>query len=424
MSLPAAEQPRDRRRASLPSDDPTRMDEELDSIVPDSANKPYDMRNVVRHVVDDGEFFEIHEHYAKNIVCGFARLDGYAVGDRRQPAGADGGRARHRLLAPRRRASCAPATRSTSRSSRSATSPASCPAPRRSGAGSSATARSSSTPTPRRRSRRSRSSPARPTAAPTTSWPPSTCSPTSTSPGRPAEIAVMGPEGAVNIIYRRDLAASPTPDERRQKLIDDYKARFANPYSAAERGYIDDVIVPHETRPKLIAALETLQTKHAARPEAQAREHPALAGAWSAQSATSSRASGRGGAVVTSSAENGASRSLAAVVTGPAGASARARGTSTRPARPRPTPGGPPRRPGARRRDGFRRASGGPDRSPARGAGPAAGPAWDGTRWDRAPARRACRPGPRPERGAPTTTRRRDGRARPGWSTTPALYSR
>ena len=63
-----------------------------------------------------------------------------------------------------------------------------------------------------------------------------------------AEVAVMGPEGAVNIIYRRDLAASPTPDERRQKLIDDYKARFANPYSMAERGYIDDVIIPHETR--------------------------------------------------------------------------------------------------------------------------------------------------------------------------------
>ena len=92
-----------------------------------------------------------------------------------------------------------------------------------------------------------------------------------------AEIAVMGPEGAVNIIHRRDIASSPTPDERRGKLIDDYKARFANPYSAAERGYIDDVIVPHETRPKLIAALETLRTKRVARPEAQAREHPAVA---------------------------------------------------------------------------------------------------------------------------------------------------
>ena len=86
----------------------------------------------------------------------------------------------------------------------------------------------------------------------------------------------MGPEGAVNIIHRRDIAGSPTPDERRGKLIDDYKARFANPYSAAERGYIDDVIVPHETRPRLIAALETLRTKRVAGPEAQARQHPAL----------------------------------------------------------------------------------------------------------------------------------------------------
>ena len=82
-----------------------------------------------------------------------------------------------------------------------------------------------------------------------------------------AEVAVMGPEGAVNIIYRRDIAKSPTPDERREKLMDDYKARFANPYSAAERGYIDDVIVPHETRPQLITALETLQTKRVARPK-------------------------------------------------------------------------------------------------------------------------------------------------------------
>jgi propionyl-CoA carboxylase beta chain len=82
-----------------------------------------------------------------------------------------------------------------------------------------------------------------------------------------AEVAVMGPEGAVNIIHRRDIQTSPTPDERRQKLIDDYKATFANPYSAAERGYIDDVIVPHETRPKLCRALERLQTKRVDTPK-------------------------------------------------------------------------------------------------------------------------------------------------------------
>ena len=82
-----------------------------------------------------------------------------------------------------------------------------------------------------------------------------------------AEVAVMGPEGAVNIIYRRDIASSPTPEERRQKLIDDYKAHFANPYSAAERGYIDDVIEPKETRPKLIKALRMLQSKRVPQPK-------------------------------------------------------------------------------------------------------------------------------------------------------------
>jgi propionyl-CoA carboxylase beta chain len=82
-----------------------------------------------------------------------------------------------------------------------------------------------------------------------------------------AEVAVMGPDGAVNIIYRRDIAGSPTPEERRQKLIDDYKARFANPYTAAERGFIDDVIIPHETRPKVISALQTLLTKRQAGPK-------------------------------------------------------------------------------------------------------------------------------------------------------------
>ena len=77
----------------------------------------------------------------------------------------------------------------------------------------------------------------------------------------------MGPEGAVNIIYRRDITSSPTPEERRRRLMDDYKARFANPYTAAERGYIDDVLIPHETRPRLIVALGTLLSKRVAGPK-------------------------------------------------------------------------------------------------------------------------------------------------------------
>ncbi|MBI4234543.1 MAG: methylmalonyl-CoA carboxyltransferase, partial [Chloroflexi bacterium] len=76
-----------------------------------------------------------------------------------------------------------------------------------------------------------------------------------------AEIAVMGPEGAVNIIYRDALAKAENPKEVRERLIQEYKDRFANPYVAAARGYIDDVIDPAETRPRIIRALEMLQNK-------------------------------------------------------------------------------------------------------------------------------------------------------------------
>jgi propionyl-CoA carboxylase beta chain len=76
-----------------------------------------------------------------------------------------------------------------------------------------------------------------------------------------AEVAVMGAEGAVNIIYRREIAAAEDPAAQRAQRIEEYKAHFANPYIAAERGYIDDVIVPRTTRPKLIEALGMLQTK-------------------------------------------------------------------------------------------------------------------------------------------------------------------
>ena len=241
-------------------DDPDRMDEELDRIVPDSPNKPYDMRDVVSHIVDDGDFFEVHEHYATNIVVGFARLGGYSIGIvGNQPAqlagvldidasvkgarfvrfcdafnipivtftdvpgflpGGEqewGGIIRHgaKLLYAFTEATVPKLTVVT-----------------RKAYGGAYDVMSSK----------------HMLADFNFAWP-------------TAEVAVMGPEGAVNIIHRRDIATSPTPEERRTRLIDDYKARFANPYSAAERGYIDDVIVPHETRPKLIAALETLQTK-------------------------------------------------------------------------------------------------------------------------------------------------------------------
>jgi acetyl-CoA carboxylase carboxyltransferase component len=249
-----------------PSDDPDRMDEELDRIVPAEPNKPYDMRDVVHLIVDDGEFLEVHEHYAKNLIVGFSRLNGHAIGvvgnQPNQLAGVLdidasvkgarfvrfcdafnvpiltftdvpgflpgtnqewGGIIRHgaKLLYAFTEATVPKLTVVT-----------------RKAYGGAYDVMSSK----------------HMLADFNFAWPTS-------------EVAVMGPEGAVNIIHRKDIQTSPTPDVRREKLIADYKAKFANPYSAAERGYIDDVILPHETRPKLIRALETLQTKRVERPK-------------------------------------------------------------------------------------------------------------------------------------------------------------
>jgi propionyl-CoA carboxylase beta chain len=81
-----------------------------------------------------------------------------------------------------------------------------------------------------------------------------------------AEIAVMGPDGAVNIIFRKEIAAAEDPETRRDELVDEYREQFANPYIAAARGYIDDVIEPSETRPRVIEALEMLRNKRDANP--------------------------------------------------------------------------------------------------------------------------------------------------------------
>jgi acetyl-CoA carboxylase carboxyltransferase component len=81
-----------------------------------------------------------------------------------------------------------------------------------------------------------------------------------------AEVAVMGPDGAVNVVYRKELAEAADPDARRAELIDEYKARFSNPFTAAERGFVDDVIIPRESRQALIDALEASLTKRVERP--------------------------------------------------------------------------------------------------------------------------------------------------------------
>jgi propionyl-CoA carboxylase beta chain len=249
-----------------PTDDPDRRDEALNSVVPDNPNKPYDMREVFRLVVDDGEFFEVQEHFARNIVIGFSRLNGYPVGMvGNQPAAMAGvldidasekaarfvrfcdafniplvtftdvpgflpGTTQEWGGIIRRGAKLLYAFTE-------ATVPKLTVITRKAYGGAYDVMNSKHM-----------------LADVNLAWP-------------TAEVAVMGPEGAVNIIFRRDLAKSPTPDERRAKLISDYKARFANPYSAAERGYIDDVIVPSDTRPRLIAALETLKTKRVDRPK-------------------------------------------------------------------------------------------------------------------------------------------------------------
>ena len=249
-----------------PYDDPERMDEALDQIVPPDPQKPYDMRDVVSLVVDDGEFFEVQQHFAQNIIIGFSRLDGY-------PVGIVGNQPKH-LAGVLDIASSEKAARfvrfcdafniplitftdvpgflpGTSQewngiirhgakllyAFTEATVPKLTVITRKAYGGAYDVMNSKHM-----------------LADFNFAWP-------------QAEVAVMGPEGAVNIIYRKDIAQSPTPDARREKLIDDYKAHFANPYSAAERGYIDDVIEPHETRPKLIRALRTLQTKRVEQPK-------------------------------------------------------------------------------------------------------------------------------------------------------------
>jgi propionyl-CoA carboxylase beta chain len=248
------------------TDDPLRMDPELDRVVPDSPVKAYDIRDVIRPVVDDGEFYEVHEHFARNIVCGFARMDGYAVGIvGNQPAHMAGVLDIDASVKAARFVRTCDAFNvplltfadvpgflpGVSQEHRGiirhgakllyafteATVPKITVITRKAYGGAYAVMASKHIG-----------------ADVNFAWP-------------TAEVAVMGPEGAVNIIYKRDIAASPTPELRRARLMLDYRARFANPYSAAERGYVDDVITPHETRPKVIAALEALQTKRVPTPK-------------------------------------------------------------------------------------------------------------------------------------------------------------
>jgi propionyl-CoA carboxylase beta chain len=249
-----------------PYDDPERTEEALNTVVPEDPTKPYDMRDVISLIVDDGEFFEVQEHHARNIICGYSRLDGL-------PVGVVGNQPNHlagvldieaSVKAARFVRTCdafniplltftdvpgfMPGTSQEWNgiirhgakllyAFTEATVPKLTVVTRKAYGGAYDVMSSKHM-----------------LADFNFAWP-------------TAEVAVMGPEGAVNIIYKRNIAKSPTPDERRERLMADYKARFANPYSAAERGYIDDVIEPSQTRPKLIRALHTLQTKRVEQPK-------------------------------------------------------------------------------------------------------------------------------------------------------------
>ncbi len=243
-----------------PTDSRDRIEDSLDAIIPDSSNQPYDMVTLIEAVVDDTEFFQVHEHWARNLVVGFGRLDGHAVGIvANQPAhlagtldieasekGArfvrfcdsfniplvvfvdvpgflpgvaqeHGGIIRHgaKLLY----AFCETTVPRVSVITRKAYG----------GAYLVMNARGIR-------------------ADLVFAWP-------------SAEIAVMGAQGAVNVIFRRELQEAPDPQQRRSELISDYEERFNNPYRAAELGLVDEVIEPRETRAKLIRGLDMLRTK-------------------------------------------------------------------------------------------------------------------------------------------------------------------
>ncbi len=248
-----------------PSDDPERLDPDLDTFIPDSSNVPYDMREVIARVVDDGEFFEVQRHYAENIVAGFARLDGYAVGVvANQPIHLAG-------------------TLDMTASEKAARFVRTCDAFNvplltfvdvpgflpgatqewngiiRRGAKLLYAYAEATVPKLTVITRKAYGGAYDVMASKHLGADANFAWPT-------AEIAVMGPQGAVNILYRRELASADNPQERREELIEHYNETLANPWKAAERGYVDDVIEPSSTRPRLVKALRLCLTKRETRP--------------------------------------------------------------------------------------------------------------------------------------------------------------
>ena len=250
----------------LPTDDPAdRGDEELDSLVPENPNKPYDMKDVIRRVVDDGDFFEVQEHWAQNIIVGFARLGGFSVGIvAQQPmilAGVldiDSSTKAARFV---RFCDCFNIPIITFEDV-----PGFLPGVTqehggiiRNGAKLLYAYCEATVPKITIITRKAYGGAYDVMSSKhirgdiSYAWP-------------SAEIAVMGPEGAVNIIFRKQIAEAEDPEAERTRLVQEYRDTFANPYVAAARGYIDDIIEPRETRPRLIEALRMLQNKRDTNP--------------------------------------------------------------------------------------------------------------------------------------------------------------
>ncbi len=253
----------------LATDDPRRMDPELDHVVPAQPNRPYDMRDVIRPVVDDGEFYEVHEHYATNIVCGFSRLDGLAVGVvGNQPASMAG------VLDIDASVKAARFVRTCDAFNVPLLTfvdvPGFLPGTTQEWGGiirhgakllyafSEATVPKMTVITRKAYGGAYDVMNSKHIGADVNvAWP-------------TGEVAVMGAAAAVGIIHRRRIAEADNPEAERKSLIADYEEKFNNPLTAAEMGYIDDVIDPRETRPYLIKALQMVRTK---RPERPPRKH-------------------------------------------------------------------------------------------------------------------------------------------------------
>ena len=248
-----------------PKDSPDRMDESLNQIVPDIPTKPYDIRDVIKKVVDDGYFFEVQEHYARNIVIGFARMNGRTVGiTANQPAVLAGCLDINSSIKGARFVRFCDAFNIPLLTFVDV--PGFLPGTGQEyggiikhGAKLLYAFAESTVPKVTVITRKAYGGAYDVMASKHIRGDVNFAYPT-------AEIAVMGPDGAVNIIFRKELVKSDNPEKTKAELVADYRARFASPYKAAELGFIDEVIMPEETRPKVIRAFEMLSNKRESNP--------------------------------------------------------------------------------------------------------------------------------------------------------------